>query len=105
MEVDNDFQNEADEWRQNKKIDVRGRFMFDFGKIAKNAIKNVENAIKDAIEGEINGPPACPIPTGLIERFKCPANKENILTKMFSNENFLKNQNFTSKIQKLRTVS
>ena len=94
------------EWKQNKKIDVRG--LFDFGKIidgVKTAIKDAKNAIKDAIEGEINGPPACPIPTGLIERFKCPANKENILTKMFSNENFLKNQNFTSKIQKLRTVS
>ena len=70
MEVDNDFQNEADEWRQNKKIDVRGRFMFDFGKI----IDSAKNAIKDAIEGEINGPPACPIPTGPIERFKCPNN-------------------------------
>ena len=62
-------------WKLNKKINVRG--LFDFGKIidgVKNAIKDAKNAFENAIKGEINGPPACPIPTGPIERFKCPDN-------------------------------
>ena len=69
MEVNKDFQKEANTWRQNKKINVRSWFDKIFDE-TKNAIKKVENAIKE----KMNGPPACPIPEGPIERFICPGN-------------------------------